>query len=49
LPRRREPPRFTNLETIECPHRIPEEGDARANRVDALRSLQHDHLMRCPA
>ena len=41
--------RLANAETIERPHRIREESDSGANRVNARRPLQHDGLIARPA
>jgi hypothetical protein len=41
--------RVSHPEPIERAHRVREQGEARADRVDARRALQHDHLMPAPA
>ena len=41
--------RVADAETIERPHRIREESDSGANRVNARRPLQHDGLIARPA
>jgi hypothetical protein len=41
--------RVSHPEPIERAHRVREQGEARADRVDARRALQHDYLVPVPA